>query len=164
MLLDEADVTEGMLSALESFICAAYSPKGINIKAISQLRWHLFCKHRKWHAPSNTWSSEAAHLESPCPNKSMGTGSNCSAGSTAGSSAKLILQTLWCHAQTSDQRSSQIQRPSLSRLVHCKCKSDCSSGRCSCRAKDMCQCSSQCQNDDDSQAVMYESDDDYDDI
>ena len=54
-------------------------------------------------------------------------------------------------------------------LVQCKCKSDCSSGRCSCKAKDlactdMCQCSSQCQNDDDSQAVMYESDDDYDDV
>lgn len=55
--------------------------------------------------------------------------------------------------------------PAILELVQCKCKSDCSSGRCSCRAKDlactdMCQCSSQCPNDDDSQAVMYESNDD----
>ena len=37
MLMDEADVTEGMLSALESFVCAAYSPKRISIKAVPQL-------------------------------------------------------------------------------------------------------------------------------
>jgi len=28
-----------------SFVCAAYSPKGSYIKTISELRWHLFCKH-----------------------------------------------------------------------------------------------------------------------
>ena len=38
MLLDEAEVTEGMLSTLASFVCAAYSPKGINIKTVPQLR------------------------------------------------------------------------------------------------------------------------------
>ncbi|CAL8339873.1 unnamed protein product [Boreogadus saida] len=34
-----------MLATLASFVCAAYSPKGIYIKTISELRWHLFCKH-----------------------------------------------------------------------------------------------------------------------
>ena len=47
-----------------------------------------------------------------------------------------------------------------------RCKSNCSSGRCSCNAKylvytDMRQCSSQCQNDEDSQ--VEDDDDDYDD-
>jgi len=45
MLLTEAKVTETMLVNLASFVCAAYSPKGIYIKSISELRWHLFCKH-----------------------------------------------------------------------------------------------------------------------
>ena len=34
-----------MLATLARFVCAAYSPKGIYIKNISELRWHLFCKH-----------------------------------------------------------------------------------------------------------------------
>ena len=45
MLSTEAEVTEAMLATLASFVCAAYSPKGIYIKTISELRWHLFCKH-----------------------------------------------------------------------------------------------------------------------
>jgi len=45
MLSTEAEVTETMLATLASFICAAYSPKGIYMKTISELRWHLFCKH-----------------------------------------------------------------------------------------------------------------------
>lgn len=38
----EAEVSETMLATLASFVCAAYSPKGIFIKSISELRWHLF--------------------------------------------------------------------------------------------------------------------------
>ncbi|CAL8275608.1 unnamed protein product [Arctogadus glacialis] len=45
MLSTEEEVTETMLATLASFICAAYSPKGIYIETISELRWHLFCKH-----------------------------------------------------------------------------------------------------------------------
>ena len=45
MLSTEAEVTETMLATLTSFVCAAYSPNGIYIKTISELRWHLFCKH-----------------------------------------------------------------------------------------------------------------------
>ena len=45
MLLAEPEVTKPMLATLASFICAAYSPKGIYIKTIYELRWHLFCKH-----------------------------------------------------------------------------------------------------------------------
>ncbi|CAL8335045.1 unnamed protein product [Boreogadus saida] len=45
MLSTEEEVTETMLATLASFVCAAYSPKGIYIKTISELGWHLFCKH-----------------------------------------------------------------------------------------------------------------------
>ena len=34
-----------MLATLSTFVCAAYSTKSIYIKNISELRWHLFCKH-----------------------------------------------------------------------------------------------------------------------
>ena len=45
MLSTEEEVTETMLATLASFVCAAYSTKGIYIKTISELRWRLFCKH-----------------------------------------------------------------------------------------------------------------------
>ena len=45
MLSSEAEVTETMLSTLASFVCAAYSLKCIYINTISELQWHLFCKH-----------------------------------------------------------------------------------------------------------------------
>ena len=45
MLSTEEVMTETMLATLASFVCAAYSPKGIYIKTISELRWRLFCKH-----------------------------------------------------------------------------------------------------------------------
>ena len=53
-------------------------------------------------------------------------------------------------------------------MVQGRCKSGCSSGRCSCKVTDlactdMCQCSSQCQKDEDSEALIHHSDDDDDD-
>ena len=45
MVSTEAEVTETMLHTLASFVCAAHTPHGIYIKTISELRWHLFCKH-----------------------------------------------------------------------------------------------------------------------
>src|SRR6218665_3940320 len=45
MLSTEAEVTDTPLANLASFVCAAYSPKGIYIYTISELRWYLFCKH-----------------------------------------------------------------------------------------------------------------------
>ena len=34
-----------MLATLDSFACAAYCPKDICIKTISEFQWYLFCKH-----------------------------------------------------------------------------------------------------------------------
>ena len=43
-LSDDTEVTEELLTSLESCVCAAYSPKGIQIKSIPELQLHLFCK------------------------------------------------------------------------------------------------------------------------
>ncbi|KAJ4939708.1 hypothetical protein JOQ06_029151 [Pogonophryne albipinna] len=85
MLLDEAEVAEGMLSTLASFVCAAYSPKGINIKTIPELRWYIFCKHRaesdklsptlgalkqhilRVHVQTRIWAQAAIALQDPQP-------------------------------------------------------------------------------------------------
>ncbi len=148
MLLDEADVTEGMLTALESFVCAAYSPKGINIKAIFQLRWHLFCKHSsesdklpptlgalkqhifRVHVQTRVWAQAAIAVQDP----------------------KLdpLQNGYFKHldGMLKPVTTEVLPAPkTILEVVQCKCKSDCSSGRCSCRAKDlactgMCQCSS----------------------
>src|SRR6218665_1318756 len=45
MLSTEAEVTQTMLDNLATFDSAAFSPKGININTITELRWYLFCKH-----------------------------------------------------------------------------------------------------------------------
>ena len=45
MFTTEPEVSETMLVTLASFVCAAYSSKGICIKTIPELRWHLFRKH-----------------------------------------------------------------------------------------------------------------------
>src|SRR6218665_1990050 len=62
MLSTEAEVTQTMLANLARFLCAAYSPKGININTISELRWYLFCKHMPFQLlrPSLRWSAAIA--------------------------------------------------------------------------------------------------------
>ncbi|KAK5929735.1 hypothetical protein CgunFtcFv8_010949 [Champsocephalus gunnari] len=105
MLLDEAEVAEGMLSTLASFVCAAYSPKGINIKTIPELRWHLFCKHRaesdklpptlgalkqhilRVHVQTRVWAQAAIALQDPA----------------AGPPAQWVLQRLGWH-ETNNHR------------------------------------------------------------
>ena len=45
MFSTEKDVSENMLATLVRFVCAIYSPKGICINTIPEMRWYLFCKH-----------------------------------------------------------------------------------------------------------------------
>ena len=169
LLLDEAEVKDGMLLTLASFVCAAYSPKGINIKTIPELRWHLFCKHLaesdklppmlealkqhilRVHVQTRVWAQAAIALQDtqldPLQNRYF-------------KDSDGMLKPMTTEALPAPK--------AIIEMIQCKCKSDCSTGRCSCRNKnlactDMCQCSSQCQNNDDSQAVMHESDDDDDD-
>ncbi|KAI4810949.1 hypothetical protein KUCAC02_013876 [Chaenocephalus aceratus] len=154
-----------MLSTLASFVCAAYSPKGINIKTIPELRWHLFCKHRaesdklpptlgvlkqhilRVHVQTRVWAQAAIALQDPQLDP---------------------LQNGYFRDSVGMKPTTTEVLPApkaIIEMVQCRFKSNCSSGRCSCRANDlactdMCHCSSQCQNDDDSHAVMDESVDD----
>jgi hypothetical protein len=53
-------------------------------------------------------------------------------------------------------------------MVSCQCKKDCSSHRCSCKMQrltctDLCQCSSACENDEDTQKHQISDNDEEDD-
>lgn len=76
MLLDEAEVMEGMVLTLTSFVCAAYTPNGINIKTIPALLCHLFCNHMadsdklpptllESSCQTRVWSQAAIALQEP---------------------------------------------------------------------------------------------------
>ena len=43
---DEVDVSEDLQLTLAQFVCTAYRPKGTQLSSISELCWHLFCKHQ----------------------------------------------------------------------------------------------------------------------
>ena len=45
MLSDDTKLTEGMMTSFVAFVCAVYCPKGIQIRNIPELRWHIFCKY-----------------------------------------------------------------------------------------------------------------------
>ena len=42
-LSEEGDLTQEGKNALANFVCVVYCPKGIHIRGIPDLRWHLFC-------------------------------------------------------------------------------------------------------------------------
>ena len=44
-ICENGDMSEETESILEKFVCSAYSPKGVNITLLPDLRWHLFCKN-----------------------------------------------------------------------------------------------------------------------
>ena len=169
MLLDEAEVTEGMLSTLATFVCAAYAPKGINIKTIPDLRWHLFCKHMAEGAklPPTIGALKQHILRVHVQTRVWGQ------AAIAQQDAQLDPLENGYFKDLDDQlkptTTDVLPAPkAIVAMVRCHCKSDCSSARCSCRTKnlactDLCQCGSHCQNDEDSQDITYESDDDDDD-
>lgn len=161
MLSTEAEVTETMFASLASFVCAtrcaAYSPKGIYIKTIPELRWHLFCKHMtesdklpptlaalrkhvlRVHIQAKVWGQASIALQDP----------------------QLDPLQNGYHKE-SDGRLKPTMTDALPapktiiEMVSCQCKTDCSSVRCSCRTNnlsctDLCKCGSECQNDEDTQ-------------
>jgi len=163
----EAEVTETMLATLTSFVCAAYSPKGIYIKTISELRWHLFCKHMaesdklpptlgaltqhvlRVHIQARVWGQASIALQDP----------------------QLDHMQNGYHKESDGQlkptMTDALPAPqAVIEMVICHCKTDCFSARCSCRTRnlsctDLCQCSSDCENNEDTQS-RYETDDDDD--
>ncbi|KAL8561272.1 hypothetical protein ACOMHN_047127 [Nucella lapillus] len=153
----------------KGFVCAAYASKGITIKTIPELRWHLFTKHMaesdklpptigalkqhilRVHIQARVWGQAAiAHQDAqldPLEN-----------GYFKDADGRLKPTT-----------TDVLPAPkAIVEMVRCQCKADCSSARCSCRTKnltctDLCQCGSQCQNDEDSQNNAHLSDDEDED-
>ena len=168
-LFESTEVTEDTFTALAAFICLVYCPKGLNIKRIPELRWHLFCKNMaestklpptlgalkqhilRVHVQCNVWGqSDVFHQEFLDPLQN---------GFYKEASGEVKPMT-----------TDVLPAPkSIIEMVRCQCKTDCSSKRCSCRAAnlpctDLCNCDSdQCENDDDYfTASQQESDDEND--
>jgi len=146
-----------MLATLARFICAAYSPKGIYTKTFSELRLHLFCKHMaesdklpptlgalrqhvlRVHIQATVWGQASIALQDP----------------------QLDPLQNGYHKESDGQlkptMTDALPAPkAIIEMVRCQCKTDCSSARCFCRTKnlsctDLCQCGSECQNDEDTQ-------------
>ena len=157
-----------MLS-IGSFVCAAYSPKGINIKKIlrsCQLRWHLFCEHR---AESDKLPPTPGALKQHILRVHVQTRAWAPAAIAQQDPQLDPLQNGYCKQMDEllKPRTTEVlpAPKAILEMVQCRCKTD--SGRCSCKANYlactyMCRCSSQCENDGDSQALIDDSGDDDD--
>jgi len=154
-LMERDEVSEQQLTTLASFVCNAYCPKSIEINNIPELRWYLFCKHMaesdrlppttgalkqhilRVHIQTMVWGqSSIAHQEFLNPLEN---------GYCKDDSGNLVPHT------TDDLPAPK----SIIEMVNCQCKGDCSSQRCGCRSHnlvctDLCLCSTDCQNDEDS--------------
>ena len=158
-------VTETILTSLGSFVCAAFSPKGIYIKTIPELRWHLFCKHlaESDKLPPTLGALRQHVLRVHIQARIWGQ------ASIAMQDQEVDLMQNGYHKDSHDQMkptmTDALPTPmAIIEMVSCKCKTDCSTARCSCRTNnlsctDLCQCSSECQNDEDTQNTC-ETDDD----
>src|SRR6218665_2861898 len=121
---------------------------------------------RERQATSYSWSFETTCPESPYPSQSVGTG-------------HIALQELQLdplkngyHKDSDGQLKptmpDALPAPkAINEMVSCHCKTDCSSAICSCitnnlSCTELCQCGSECQNDEDTQN-KHETDDDDDD-
>src|SRR6218665_574472 len=168
MLSTEAEVTQTMLANLASFVCAAYSPKGININTIFELRWYLVCKHM---AESDKLPPTLVALRQHVLRVHI--------QARVWGQASIALQELQLdplknghHKDSEGQLKSTMTDAlpapkAIIEMVSCHCKTDCSSARCSCRTNnlsctDLCRCGSECQNDEYTQN-KHETDDDDDD-
>ena len=162
------DVSEEIMTTLESFVCAAYCPRGVNVERIPELRWYLFCKHM----------AESDRLPP-----------------TFGAFQQHLLRvhvetTVWGQASVADQvmidplkngffKDSNGQfKPTTTdvlpapkavmEMVRCQCKINCVSQRCSCKAKELpctelCMCSDLCDNDEDAHMERtHDTDEDSD--
>lgn len=168
MLASNSEVSEDQLSTLASFVCTAYCPKGIQIRSVPELRWHLFCKQMaesdrlpptygalkqhilRVHVQARVWGQASiAHQVFVDPLKN-------------GYHLDIRNQL---KPTTTDVPPAPV---AIIEMVRCMCKGDCTSQRCSCKSKDLqctdlCQCSSECDNDEDSyfdnRVSVEESDD-----
>ena len=149
--LADVSITDDLLSMLATFVSAAYVPEGIQIAGIPELRWHLFCKHMV----------ESDKLPpTPCALKQHILGVQIQA--TVWRQASVAQQKFLDPLKHGFYKDTGLMSPvttdvlpapkAIIEIVRCRCRGDCSTARCSCRAKnlsctDLCLCGTECQND-----------------
>ncbi|PIK61641.1 hypothetical protein BSL78_01459 [Apostichopus japonicus] len=168
MLSDATEVTDDLLSMLATFVSAAYPPKGIRIASIPELRWHLFCKHM---AESDKLPPTPGALKQHILRVQI----KATVWGQASVAQQQFLDPLkhgFCKDTTGQVKpvtTEVLPAPmAIIEMARCQCRADCSTARCSCRSNnlsctDLCQCSTQRQNDEDSRNdILLASDSDDD--
>ena len=169
MLGCDNDVTENSLQlTLSSFVCAAYSPKGTNILSIPDLRWHLFCKYM-------TESERLPPTMGALKQNTLRTHVQARVWAQAAIPQQDLLDPVrnGYHKEHDGQLTPTTTDvppapDAITEMVRCKCNRDCSSQRCSCKSKnlpctDLCPCSTDCENDEDTHLENRDFDSDSDD-
>lgn len=166
-LCTDTELSEDLYTTLARFVCSAYCPNGVNISSIPELRWHLFCKNM---AENDRLPPTVGALRQHI----MRVHIQAYVWGQAAISQQTFLDPLknGYHKDTCDQlkptTTDILPAPkAILEMVRCQCKTDCSSQRCSCRAKnltcsDLCMCSTSCENDEDSHIERQDHDSDDD--
>ena len=151
-LPEESDLTQEVKDTLAKFICSVYCPQGIYITNIPELRWHLFCKHlaessnlpptlgaieehiKRVRVQSQVWSQAMDMQQTPLDPLNNGYDRD--------------KDGLFLPVTTQVPLAPQA----LTEFVRCRCKSKCSSRRCSCKrhklpCTELCLCGDECEND-----------------
>ena len=167
LLNEAADVTADQMSKLAKFVCTVYSPKGLQIDNIPELRWYLFCKHMaESHKLPPTLGVLNQHVDR------IHLQARVWAQASVAHQVCLDPEKHGYYKDTNDQLKPVMTDvdpapKAIIEMVRCQCKGDCSSQRCSCRSNnltctDLCLCSSQWDNDDDCQPGGCSDDSDND--
>ncbi|KAK6167815.1 hypothetical protein SNE40_021754 [Patella caerulea] len=160
-------LSENTRSRLEEFVCSAYSPKGIHISRIPELRRYLFCKYmaESDRLPPTVGALSQHILRAQIQGRVWGQ-------ACIPQQERLDpmlhgyykLDDMKLQPKTTDLPSAP---EAIVEMVRCQCKSNCTSNRCSCKRKnlpctDLCLCSTNCDNDEDTLTKNPDSDDDRD--
>jgi len=162
-LCEEAELSEDVFTSLARFVCSAQCPSGINISNIPELRWHLFCENM---AENDRLRPTVGALRQRIMRVHIQAcvGPSCHFSPDISWSIKTWLPQGQLKPTTTDV----LPAPkAIIEMVRCQCKTDCSSQRCSCCAKNLtcthlCMCSTSCENDEDSNIERQDRDSDND--
>ena len=136
---------------LESFICQAYSTKEFQSNAIADIRYYMYCKNGIERLPPTTGALHAhiqrahiqAHIWGQCDTLLINQLNPLSNGYYIENDTLTPLKSI-----------TPMAPKELIEMNFCKCKTGCSTGRCSCRQRgfsctDICRCGDDCENQDD---------------
>ena len=151
-LTEEGDITQDVKDVLSEFVCLLYCPKGIHITSITDLRWHLFCKHlaestklphtadslqqhiERVHLQARVWSQATVmwqHLLDPLKHG--------------------YYQDDYVHILPTTTKV-PLAPQAIVELIRCQCTAHCTTQSCSCQrhnlaCTDLCLCGNDCEND-----------------